>query len=79
MIYNNVTKFELCRYWQKLEEKGFDPSLELNKSIEVFDINYHPEPGEIFHIIVQISKFLKEFSDFENCPVFRHPKINGPS
>lgn len=38
MIYNNNTKFELCRYWQKLEEKGFDPSVELNKSLEIFDI-----------------------------------------
>ena len=35
MIYNNNTKFELCRYWQKLEEKGFDPSVELNKSLEI--------------------------------------------
>ncbi len=40
MIYNNITKFELCRYWQKLEEKGFDPSIELNNSIEIFDIVY---------------------------------------
>ena len=38
MIYNNTTKFELCRYWEKLEEKGFDPSIELNKSLEIFDI-----------------------------------------
>ena len=38
MIYNSNTKFELCRYWQKLEEKGFDPSVELNKSLEIFDI-----------------------------------------
>jgi hypothetical protein len=49
MIYNNVTKFELCRYWQKLEEKGFDPSLELNKSIEVFDIVIN----KLFRIIIQ--------------------------
>jgi hypothetical protein len=38
VIYNNSTKFELCRYWQKLEEKGFDPTVELNKSLEIFDI-----------------------------------------
>ena len=38
MIYNNNTNFELCRYCQKLEEKGFDPSVELNKSLEIFDI-----------------------------------------
>ena len=38
MIYNNTTKFELCRYWEKLEEKGFHPSIALNKSLELFDI-----------------------------------------
>ncbi len=32
----------------------------------------------MFRIIVQISKFLKEFSDFEKCPNFRHPLIKGP-
>lgn len=78
MIYNNNTKFELCRYWEKLDEKGFDPTVELNKSLEIFDITYHPSPEDMFHIIVQISKFLKEFSDFENCPTFRHPQIKGP-
>ena len=24
MIYNNNTKFVLCRYWQKLDEKGLN-------------------------------------------------------
>ena len=24
-----------------------------------------------------MSKFIKEFSDFENCPPFRHPNIVG--
>jgi len=38
MIFNNDTKFELCRYWEKLDEKGFDPTVELNKSLEIFDI-----------------------------------------
>ena len=38
MIYNNSTKYELCRYWEKLDEKGFDPTVELNKSLEIFDI-----------------------------------------
>ena len=38
MIYNNNTKYELCRYWEKLDEKGFDPTVELNKSLEIFDI-----------------------------------------
>lgn len=25
LMYNPQFKFDLCRYWQKLEEKGFDP------------------------------------------------------
>ena len=24
-MYNSYFKFELCRFWQILEEKGFDP------------------------------------------------------
>jgi hypothetical protein len=25
LMYNTVFKYDLCRYWQILEEKGFDP------------------------------------------------------
>lgn len=25
LMYNSLFKYEFCRYWQKLEEKGFDP------------------------------------------------------
>ena len=38
MIYNNNSKFEYCRYWEKLVEKGFDPTIELNKGVEIFDM-----------------------------------------
>ena len=38
---------------------------------------FHPEPESLFYVIAQMAKFLKEFSDFGNCPVFRHPKIRG--
>ena len=37
-MYNGLTKFDLFRYWQKLEERGFDPVVELNRSLETFDI-----------------------------------------
>lgn len=77
LLFNPSNKFELCRYWQKLEEKGFDPSLEYNKAVENFDMHYKPNPQDTFRIILQISRFLKEFSDFETVftPDFRHPPI----
>ena len=39
----------------------------------------HPDPKHVFKIIIQISRFLKEFSDFENIstPECRHPPISG--
>ena len=42
-------------------------------------MHYHPSPDDLFRIIVQISRFLKEFSDFETyfTPEFRHPPIAG--
>lgn len=77
LLFNPNNKYELCRYWQRLEEKGFDPSLEYNKAVENFDMHYKPNPQDTFRIILQISRFLKEFSDFETLytPDFRHPPI----
>jgi hypothetical protein len=42
-------------------------------------MHYHPTSDDLFRIITQISRFLKEFSDFETyyTPQFRHPKIVG--
>jgi hypothetical protein len=42
-------------------------------------MHYHPSSEDLFRIIVQISRFLKEFSDFETAhtPTFRHPPIKG--
>lgn len=62
-----------------LESKGFDPVIEYNKAIEGFEMHYHPTSEDVFRIIVQISRFLKEFSDFETyyTPAFRHPPIAG--
>jgi len=34
LLFNPNNKYDLCRYWQKLEEKGFDPAIEYNKAIE---------------------------------------------
>lgn len=42
-------------------------------------MHYHPTSDDLFRIITQISRFLKEFADFETyyTPCFRHPKIIG--
>lgn len=42
-------------------------------------MHYHPTPDDLFRIITQISRFLKEFSDFQTyyTPEFRHPCIVG--
>ncbi|CAD8174304.1 unnamed protein product [Paramecium pentaurelia] len=79
LLFNPSNKYDLCRYWQSLEENGFDPVLEYNKAVEGFQIHYHPNAEDMFRIIIQISRFLKEFGDFEtkNTPVFRHPPIIG--
>jgi len=37
-VFNNQFKFDYCRYWQKVEEKGFDILFEMNKSLEMFDL-----------------------------------------
>lgn len=42
-------------------------------------MHYHPSSEDLFRITVQISRFLKEFADFETyyTPRFRHPEILG--
>jgi hypothetical protein len=42
LLFNPHNKYELSRYWQKLEEKGFDPVIEYNKAVEGFSMHYHP-------------------------------------
>jgi hypothetical protein len=56
-----------------------DPVNEYNKGLESFEMHYSPKAEELFTIILQICRFLKEFSDFETkaTPEFRHPYIRG--
>lgn len=78
-FFNPFTKYDLCRYWQRLEEKGYDPVSEYNKRLEMFDMQYSPTPETLFLIMLQISRFLKEFAEFEtkHTPAFRHPFIRN--
>jgi len=79
LLFNPYTKYDLCRYWQFLEDRGYDPVVEYNKRLESFDLHYTPLPRELFTIILQISRFFKEFAEFEtrSTPAFRHPYIKG--
>jgi hypothetical protein len=56
-----------------------DPVNEYNKGLESFEMHYSPKSEELFTIILQICRFLKEFSDFETkaTPEFRHPFIRS--
>jgi hypothetical protein len=42
-------------------------------------MHYHPSSEDLFRIIVQISRYFKEFADFETyyTPDIRHPPIKG--
>jgi hypothetical protein len=79
LLFNPYNKYDLCKYWQLLEDKYFDPVFEYNKTVEGFETHFHPSSEDLFSIIVQISRFFREFSDFENysTPGFKHPKILG--
>jgi len=58
---------------------NYDPVVEYNKGSELFDMHYSPSVEDLFTIIIQVSRFLKEFTDFESkrTPEFRHPFIKG--
>lgn len=79
ILFNPYTKYDLCRYWQALERKGYDPVNEFIKRLESFTLHYEPSAGDLFTIILQISRFFKEFADFETreTPTFRHPYVKG--
>ena len=34
LLYNAHFKYDFCRYWQKLEEKGFDPVIGINHKLK---------------------------------------------
>jgi len=79
LFFQPRTKFQLYKYWQVLEQLEFDPVEEYNKALEHYITHYHPNEEELFKIMMQISRFLKEFSDFEGTETcdFRHPNIQG--
>jgi hypothetical protein len=45
----------------------------------MFENHYKIKSDQLFSIIIQVSRFLKDFSEFEtkSTPDFRHPPIKG--
>ncbi|CAD8116330.1 unnamed protein product [Paramecium sonneborni] len=74
-------KFELCHLWETLEQNGYDLVMEYNKAIENFQALYKPTNEGLFYIMLQICRFLREFSNFENdhTPPYKHPELRGQS
>lgn len=79
ILFSENTKFELFRFWKKLEQKGYDPVYEYNKAFELFEMHYNPKDSELFILSIQICRFFKELSEFESSitPEFRHPYIKS--
>lgn len=79
VLFSENTKFELFRFWKKLEQKGYDPVYEYNKAFELFEMHYNPKDSELFILSIQICRFFKELSEFESniTPEFRHPYIKS--
>ncbi len=65
LFFNPVNKFNLSLYWSILVDKGYEPVIEYNKSIEFFTLRYLPDTQTNFKVFFQVAVFLKEFSDFE--------------
>lgn len=79
VLFSENTKFELFRFWKRLEKKGYDPVYEYNKAFEIFEMHYNPKDNELFILSIQICRFFKELSEFESniTPEFRHPFIKS--
>lgn len=52
---------------------------EYNRTLEGFVQKYSPNNEEIFVILLQLSRFLRELADFETkaTPQFKHPSLRG--
>lgn len=79
ILYNEKNKFDLFKFWWKLELKGYDPVYEYNKTLSLFEMHFNPNNKSIFSIHLQLCRFFKEMSEFESemTPKFRHPNIKG--
>lgn len=78
ILFNPDHKFALGSCWGTLVAQHYDPVVEYNKSLELFEMHYQPSIEDLFRIVLQLSRFFKELVDFENpdsLPEFKHPSI----
>jgi hypothetical protein len=79
ILFNPAHKYLLSLCWGGLVRQNYDPVIEYNKALELFEMHYQPTIGNLFQIILQLSRFFKELVDFEGdyLPEFRHPLIRN--
>lgn len=76
-MFNPTTKLDLFRYWKFLESAGYEPVGEYCTALEAYEIRSNPDAPDLSKIILQLSRFFKEYSDFETSltPQFLHPSV----
>lgn len=79
ILFNPAHKYLLSLCWGGLVRQNYDPVIEYNKALELFEMHYQPTIENLFQIILQLSRFFKELVDFEGdyLPEFRHPLIRN--
>lgn len=79
ILFNPVHKYVLGKCWEGLIGQNYDPVIEYNKSLELFEMHYQPSIENLVRIVLQLSRFFKEMVDFEasTLPEFRHPLIKN--
>ena len=77
VFFNPHNNLDLYSHWNILIKQTYDPVIEYNKSLELFEMHCQPKPNDLFTIVVQLSRFFLDLADFEDneIPEFRHPKI----
>ena len=67
----------LFKYWTLLEQAGFEPVTEYLRTLEAYESRASLSAFDLVKVILQLSRFFKELSDFESTetPEFSHPKV----
>ena len=79
ILFNPEHKFGLGICWSNLISQHYDPVVEYSKSLELYEMHYQPTIEELYQIVLQISRFMKELMDLtqDELPEFRHPFIRN--
>lgn len=81
ILFNPVHKYALGQCWGSLIGQNYDPVVEYNKSLELFEMHYQPTIENLFRIVLQLSRFFKELVDFNfetiELPEYRHPQLRN--